>query len=49
MLYAWAGAKPALPPLIEPRLTGMSTLALGLESYDEARTPQGIVFYPQGR
>ena len=42
------GSKPALPPLIEPRFTGMSTLALGLEGYEEARTPAGIVFYRQG-
>ena len=38
----------ATPPLIEPQLTGISPLAVGLEGYEEARTPQGIVFYRQG-
>jgi len=38
----------ALPPLLEPQLVGLSTLALGLEGYEEARTPSGIVFYRQG-
>jgi hypothetical protein len=42
------GSTQALPPLIEPRFTGMSTLALGLEGYEEVRTPAGIVFYRQG-
>jgi hypothetical protein len=37
-----------LPPLLEPQPTGISPLALGLEGYEEARTPEGIVFYPQG-
>jgi hypothetical protein len=37
-----------LPPLVEPRLTGMSPLALGLEGYEEVKTPGGIVFYRQG-
>jgi hypothetical protein len=37
-----------LPPLIEPQLTGISPLALGLEGYEEAQTPEGIVFYRQG-
>jgi hypothetical protein len=31
----------SLPPLIEPQLTGISPLALGLEGYEEARTPRG--------
>ena len=35
-------------PLIEPQLTGISPLALGLEGYEEARIPGGIVFYRQG-
>ena len=42
------GSKESLPPLIEPELTGISPLALGLEGYEEARTPGGIVFYRQG-
>src|SRR5580765_4865636 len=42
------GSKESLPPLIEPQLTGISTLALGLEGYEEAQTPKGIVFYRQG-
>ena len=37
-----------LPPLIEPQLTGISPLALGLEGYEEAQTAEGIVFYRQG-
>ena len=37
-----------LPPLIEPQLTGISPLALGLEGYEEMRTASGIVFYRQG-
>jgi hypothetical protein len=41
------GSKESLPPLIEPQLTGISPLALGLEGYEEARTPGGIVFYRQ--
>ncbi len=41
-------ATEALPALIEPQLTGMSPLSLGLEGYEEARTPEGIVFYRQG-
>ena len=42
------GSKESLPPLIEPQLTGISPLALGLEGYEEAQTPDGIVFYRQG-
>jgi hypothetical protein len=42
------GSKESLPPLIEPQLTGISPLALGLEGYEEAQTPEGIVFYCQG-
>ena len=42
------GSKESLPPLIEPQLTGISPLALGLEGYEEAKTPEGIVFYRQG-
>ena len=38
----------SLPPLYEPRFTGMSPLALGLEGYEEVKTPAGIVFYRQG-
>ena len=38
----------ALPPLIEPELTGISTLALGLEGYEEVTTADGIVYYRQG-
>ena len=37
-----------LPPLLEPHFTGMSPLALGLEGYEEVKTPAGIVFYRQG-
>src|SRR5580765_4369400 len=37
-----------LPPLIEPQLTGISPLALGLEGYEEMRTASGIVFLRQG-
>ena len=43
-----AGSKESLPPLIEPQLTGISPLALGLEGYAAAKTPEGIVFYRQG-
>jgi hypothetical protein len=42
------GSKESLPPLIEPQLTGISPLALGLEGYEEVKTPEGIVFYRQG-
>jgi hypothetical protein len=42
------GSTEALPPLIEPQLTGISPLALGLEGYEEAQTPGGTVFYRQG-
>ncbi len=37
-----------LPPLIEPQLAGISPLALGLEGYEEVKTPNGIVCYRQG-
>jgi hypothetical protein len=37
-----------LPPLFEPQLTGISPLALGLEGYEEVKTPAGIVCYRQG-
>jgi hypothetical protein len=37
-----------LPPLIEPQLTGITPLALGLEGYEEVKTAVGIVFYRQG-
>jgi hypothetical protein len=37
-----------LPPLIEPQLTGISPLALGLEGYEEVKTPEGVVCYRQG-
>jgi len=42
------GSKESLPPRIEPQLTGISPLALGLEGYEEAQTAEGIVFYRQG-
>jgi hypothetical protein len=42
------GSTEVLPPLIEPRFTGMSPLALRLEGYEEVQTPAGIVFYRQG-
>jgi hypothetical protein len=42
------GSKESLPPLIEPQLTGISPLALGLEGYEEVKAPEGIVFYRQG-
>jgi len=42
------GSTEVLPPLIEPRFTGMSPLALGLEGYEEVKTPDGIVYYRQG-
>jgi len=38
----------ATRPLMEPQLTGISPLALGPEGYEEAQTPQEIVFYRQG-
>jgi len=38
----------ALPPLFEPQITGISTLALGLEGYEEVKTADGIVHYRQG-
>ena len=42
------GSTESLPALIEAQLTGISPLAFGLEGYEEARTPEGIVFYRQG-
>ena len=42
------GSSQALPPLIEPQLTGISPQSLGLEGYEEMRTVGGIVFYRQG-
>jgi hypothetical protein len=42
------GSKESLPPLIEPQLTGISPLAFGLEGYEQAQTPDGIVSYRQG-
>jgi hypothetical protein len=39
---------PQAQPLIEPQLTGISPLALGLEGYEETKTPEGIVFYRLG-
>jgi hypothetical protein len=42
------GSYEALPALIEPQLTGISPLALGLEGYEQAKTAEGIVFYRQG-
>jgi len=38
----------SLPTLFEPRFTGMSPLALGLEGYEEVKTPNGVVCYRQG-
>jgi len=38
----------ALPPLFEPQLVGISTLALGLEGYEEVKNADGIVYYRQG-
>jgi hypothetical protein len=42
------GNKESLPPLIEPQLTGISPLALGLEGHEGARTQDGTVFYREG-
>lgn len=42
------GSTQALPALIEPQLTGISPLALGLAGYEEAQTAEGIVLYRQG-
>ena len=42
------GSTEVLPPLIEPRFTGVSPLALSLEGYEEVQTPAGIVLYRQG-
>jgi hypothetical protein len=43
-----SGSREWLPPLFEPQFTGMSTLALGLEGYEEVKTAEGVVFYRQG-
>ena len=42
------GSTLALPALIQPTLTGISSLALGLEGYEETQTADGIVFYRLG-
>src|SRR5262249_49666049 len=39
--------KSELPRLLEPQLSGISTLALGLEGY-EAKTADGLMYYRQG-
>ena len=36
-----------MPALMEPQLTGISSLSLGLEGYEEARTADGTLFYRQ--
>ena len=41
------GTREALPALMEPQLTGISSLSLGLEGYEEARTADGTLFYRQ--
>jgi hypothetical protein len=41
------GSREALPALMEPQLTGISSLSLGLEGYEEARTADGTVFHRQ--
>jgi hypothetical protein len=41
------GSKEPLPPLIEPQLTGISPLGLGLDGYEEGQTPAGVIFYHQ--
>jgi hypothetical protein len=38
------GSKEPLPPLIEPQLTGLSPLGLGLDGYEEEQTPSEVVF-----
>ena len=43
------GSTEALPPLIEPRFTGMSTLALGLEARFGREDPQAANARGQGR
>ena len=42
------GSKNSLLPLIEAQTTGISPLALGLEGYEEARTPEGDRVLPAG-
>ncbi len=42
------GTTEAIPALIEPQLTGISSLSLGLEGYEEMSTASGIVFVRQG-
>ena len=37
-----------LPRLLEPQLAGISTLALGLEGYEEIKNADGLVYYRQG-
>jgi len=38
----------SLPRLLEPQLAGISTLALGLEGYEEVKNSDRIVYYRQG-
>src|SRR5262245_19425423 len=38
----------SLPRLLEPQLVALSTLALGLEGYEEVKNSDGIVYYRQG-
>ena len=37
-----------VPRLLEPQLAGISTLALGLEGYEEIKNADGLVYYRQG-
>jgi len=37
----------SLPRLLEPQLTGICSLALGLEGYEEVKNADGIVYYRQ--
>jgi hypothetical protein len=37
-----------LPRLLEPQLVGISTLALGLEGYEEKQKQDGVVYMRQG-
>ena len=41
------GVNKLLPDLLEPRVTGFSPLAFGLEGFEEHETPHGIVYYRQ--
>jgi hypothetical protein len=41
------GTREALPALMEPQLTGISSLSMGLEGYEEARTADGTLFFRQ--